>query len=123
LGYRWLQSDFALDDTLDIIGNVPASILILQGEGDTKTPVEQAYLLEQKLTELRHSDHTLITYPSLGHTFYPVDGWIQPSGPIQEYVLSDLVAWHKDRSRKVRYLDTQIHSDMDTMEQLKQEVD
>ncbi len=34
--------------------------------------VEQALLLGQKLTELRHPDHKLITYPGLGHTFYPV---------------------------------------------------
>lgn len=33
----------------DIIGNVSASILILQGENDTRVPVQQAILLEQKL--------------------------------------------------------------------------
>lgn len=90
--HKYLQSIFALEDTLDMIGNVSASILILQGEGDIQTPVEQAYLLEQRLTETNHPDHTLITYPGLGHTFYPADGWNQPLGPIQEYVLSDLAS-------------------------------
>lgn len=85
----------ALDTNLAVIGNVSAGILILHGEGDTRAPVEQAYLLEQRLTEINHPVHTLITYSGLGHTFYPVDGWIQPEGPIQDYVLSDIVEWLK----------------------------
>ena len=115
----WLQSHIALKDTiLDIIGNVSVSVLILQGEGDTQTTVDQAFLLEQRLTEVEHVDHTLITYPGLGHTFYPADGWIQPLGPIRDYVLSDLAAWLKDPARKYRYLTTQIE-DLDTELNLK----
>ncbi|HEX9916028.1 MAG TPA: alpha/beta fold hydrolase [Candidatus Bathyarchaeia archaeon] len=110
--WRWLQSHFALNDTaLDIIGNVSASILILQGEGDTQTMVEQAFLLEQRLTETGHVDHTLITYPGLGHTFYPVDGWIQPLGPMQDRVLADLFAWLESPERTVRDLEAQIRAD------------
>jgi len=76
---RWFQTHLALkDDVLSLIGNVTSSILIMQGEGDTQAPLEQALLLEQRLTEVGHPDHTLITYPGLGHSFYPVDGWIQP---------------------------------------------
>ena len=58
---------------LSIIGNVSKStgILILNGENDSQTPVQQAFLLQQRLTELNHPDHTLITYPNLGHVFYP----------------------------------------------------
>ena len=76
----WLQSYFALNNTSDIIGNVSASILILRGENDTQVPVQQAMLLEQKLMEVNHPDHTMITYPGLGHTFYPSKDWIQPWG-------------------------------------------
>lgn len=103
-GYEWLQSYFALDDTTDIIGNVSASILILQGENDTQVPVQQAMLLEQKLMEVNHPDHTLITYPGLGHTFYPSKNWIQPLGPIGENVLADLHSWLTSPARKVRYI-------------------
>ncbi|MDD1750602.1 MAG: alpha/beta fold hydrolase [Methanothrix sp.] len=92
-GSVWLQSYFALNNTTDIIGNVSASILILQGENDTQVPVQQALLLEQKLMEVNHPDHTLITYPGLGHTFYPSKNWIQPLGPIGENVLEDLHSW------------------------------
>jgi len=106
----WLQSHLALDTNLGLIGNVSASILILQGEGDTQVPVEQAYLLEQRLTEVNHPDHTLITYPGLGHSFYPVNGWIQPLGPIQEYVLSDLAAWLTDPARRVSHLTSELES-------------
>ena len=96
----WFQSHNQLNSTIDIIGNLNSTnILILQGEADIQTPLEQALLLEQKLTELRHPDHMLITYPGLGHTFYPAQGSLQPLGPIQEYVLSDLHLWLKDLDR------------------------
>lgn len=50
---------------LGIIGNIPSatSILILQGENDTQTPVQQVFLLQQRLIEVNHPDHTLITFP------------------------------------------------------------
>jgi alpha-beta hydrolase superfamily lysophospholipase len=95
---KWVQSHLTLNTNLAVIGNVSASILILHGEDDTRSPIEQAHLLERRLTEVNHPDHTLITYPNLGHTFHPVDGWIQPEGPIQDYVFSDLADWLKDRS-------------------------
>jgi len=103
-GYMWLRSFFALNSTLDIIGNVFASILILNGENDTQVQVRNALLLEQRLTAAKHPDHTLITYPGLGHTFYPAKDWIQPQGPINENVLSDVHSWLTSPAREVRYL-------------------
>jgi dipeptidyl aminopeptidase/acylaminoacyl peptidase len=50
-------------------------ILILNGENDSQTPVQQALLLQQRLAELNHPDHILITYPNLGHSFYPSSQW------------------------------------------------
>ena len=81
---------------LDIIDKVPSniSILILQGENDSDTPIQQAFLLQQKLTELRHPNHTLITYPDLGHLFYPSSKWLTAHrGPIEQKVLEDLFEW------------------------------
>lgn len=100
----WFRSHLALNDTLDVIGNVPASILILNGENDAQTPVGGALLLEQRLTAVRHPDHTLITYPGLGHSFYPTEGWSQPLGPVGENVLSDMYSWLTSPARNVRYL-------------------
>jgi uncharacterized protein len=96
----WIKSHYALEPTLNIIGNVPpaTSILILQGENDTDTPLQQAFLLQQKLTDKRHPDHTLITYPNLGHVFYPSSQWQTALGPIQPYVLADLYAWLESHS-------------------------
>jgi hypothetical protein len=99
-GSIWLQSYFALNNTTEIIGDVSASILILQGENDTQVPVQQAMLLEQRLMEVNHPDHTLIVYPGLGHTFYPSKNWIQPLGPIGEKVLADLHSWLTSPARK-----------------------
>ena len=50
-------------------------ILLLNGENDTATPVQQAFLFQQRLTDVNHPDHTLITYPNLGHGFYPASQW------------------------------------------------
>ena len=94
------SSFFALEPNVITITNVPSntSILILNGENDTQTPVHGAFLLQQKLTEINHPDHILITYPNLGHEFYPSSQWISSHGPIQQYVLSDLYSWLESRS-------------------------
>ena len=85
---------------VSIIGNVSKStgILILNGENDTQTPVQQAFLLQQKLTEVNHPDHMLITYPNLGHVFHPSSQWSTQIGPIQPNVLADIYAWLESHS-------------------------
>ena len=91
----WVQSHRALEPTLSIIGNVSSdtSILILNGENDTQTPVQGVFLLQQRLTGLNHPDHTVITYPNLGHAFYPSSQWLTALGAIPEYVLADQYSW------------------------------
>ena len=118
-GSKLVQSQLALESNLDMIGNVSSSILILHGENDILTPLEDALLLEQKLTENGHPDHTLITYPGLGHYFYPEDYWSIAMGPTQDYVLQDLEAWLKDPARKVRNLDSQLQTAEYMMEELR----
>jgi len=103
----WIKSQLALTPNLDIISKVPSdtSILILQGNNDTDTPVQQAFLLQQKLTELRHPDHTLITYPDLGHLFYPSSQWKTVlGGPMEQTVLKDLFGWLSDPVRDFKKL-------------------
>ena len=50
--------------SLKYYSHIPSdtSIFILQGENDTQTPVQQAFLLQQRLTELNHPNHMLKTY-------------------------------------------------------------
>ena len=88
----YLRSLLNLNSTLSIIGNVPSSsgILMLHGQNDSGSPVQQAFLLQQRLTELNHPDHTLVTYPNLGHTLYPSSEWQTSFGAILSYVLADL---------------------------------
>ena len=103
----WIKSQFDLTPNLDIISKVPSdtSILILQGKNDTDTPVQQAFLLQQELTELRHPDHTLITYPDLGHLFYPSSQWKTVlGGPMEQTVLKDLFGWLSDPVRDFKKL-------------------
>ena len=89
------RSIFNMIPNLSIIGNVPKStgILILHGENDSLTPVQEAFLLQQRLTDVNHPDHTLITYPNLGHGFYPSSEWSSSFGPVPSYVLADLYSW------------------------------
>lgn len=97
----WWKSHSILTPTLSIIGNVSntTDILILNGENDSQTPVQQALLLHQRLNEVNHPDHTLITYSDLGHIFYPSSKWQTGIGPIQSNVLADLYSWLESHSR------------------------
>jgi uncharacterized protein len=56
----------------------------------------------KRLTDVNHPDHTLITYPGLGHDLSPAIGYLPgsslyglvlPSGPIEDYALADLYSW------------------------------
>ena len=91
----YLQSFLGLEPNLNTISKVPTntSILILNGENDTQTPVQWAFSVQQKLTQINHPDHILITYPNLGHEFYPSSQWQTQQGPIQQYVLADIYSW------------------------------
>jgi hypothetical protein len=67
----YLKSLINLQPTLNVVGNISnsTSILILHGQNDSGSRVQLAFLLQQRLTELNHHYHTLITYPDLGHLF------------------------------------------------------
>ena len=60
---KWWRSVSDLERNLNIIGNISKStgLLILNGENDSQNPVEQAFLLQQRLTDINHPDHILIT--------------------------------------------------------------
>lgn len=97
----WLKSHYSLIPVIDIISKVPSdvSILILQGENDSQTPIDQAFRLQQKLTEAKHPDRTLITYPNLGHDFTRTSQWLNTFGPMEQKVLGDLFSWLTDPVR------------------------
>jgi len=103
----WLNSHANLEPNLSIVGNIPnsTSVLILHGENDSQAPIQQSFLLEQRLTEVNHPDHTLITYPDLGHLFSPSSQWFTEFGPMEQYVLSDLHRWLSDHTHGLRGLD------------------
>jgi alpha-beta hydrolase superfamily lysophospholipase len=94
----WFNSAVNLEPNLSVIGNLSksTSVLMLNGENDPLTPVQQSFLLEQRLTEVDHPDHTLITYPGLGHTFAISPQWSTGLGPVEQNVLSDLHSWLSD---------------------------
>jgi dienelactone hydrolase len=104
----WVKSHQMSIPNLSIIGNVSNStgILLLNGENDSNVPVQQAFLLQQRLTEVNHPDHTLITYPNLAHCFCPSSQWFNGDGSWEPYVLADLYAWLAAHSGLSQYIPT-----------------
>src|SRR5215204_666413 len=100
----WLNSHDVLEPNLNIVSNIPNStrVLILHGENDSQAPIQQSFLLEQRLTEVNHPDHTLITYPDLGHVFSSSSPWFTEFGPMEQYALSDLHRWLSDYTHDLR---------------------
>jgi uncharacterized protein len=103
----WLNSHDNLEPNLNIVSNIPnsTSVLILHGENDSQAPIQQSSLLQQRLTEVNHPDHALITYPDLGHVFSSSSPWFTEFGPIEQYVLSDLHRWLSEHIQGLRGLD------------------
>ena len=94
------NSFLSIEPNLNTIGSVPTNttILFLNGEHDTQTPVEGALFIAAKAYTVKSSDHTLITYPNLGHEFHPSSQRFTQNGPVPEYVLADLYSWLESRS-------------------------
>ena len=88
-----------LEPNLSTISKVSSNTSILILNGENETPVKGVMLLQQKLAEINHPDHILITYPNLGHEFYPSTQWQTQQGPIQQYVLRDLYSWLEAHSK------------------------
>ena len=92
---------FAELDNLSVIGNISSSsILLMQGGLDSPA---QAFMLEQKLIDVNHPDHTIIVYPGHGHFLTDIgeDSWIDMPGPLPHYVLQDIYNWLTDPDRKL----------------------
>jgi pimeloyl-ACP methyl ester carboxylesterase len=83
-------------DNLSVLGNLSSSsILIIQGGHDLGQPPAQAFMLEQKLLDLNHPDHTVKVYAGHGHllTNMGEGSWIEVVGPIPDYILQDIYSW------------------------------
>jgi uncharacterized protein len=93
---------FAELDNISVIGNISSSILLMQGGRDFGLPPVQPLMLEQKLLDVNHPDHTIIVYPGHGHFLTNIgeDSWIDTPGPIPHYILEDIYYWLTDPDRK-----------------------
>jgi len=103
----WLNSHDNLEPNLSTVGNIPnsTSVLILHGGNDSQATIQESSLLQRRLTEVNHPDHTLITYPDLGHLFNPSSHWFAEFGPIEQYVLSDMYRWLSEHTQGLKGLD------------------
>ena len=99
---------FRFGKTLSMIGNVSSDIgiLILQGENDSASPVEQGLLLQQRLTEVNHLTIFLLPIQILDIAFFPSSEWETISGPIEDYVLEDIFEWLVSPARGLREIES-----------------
>jgi pimeloyl-ACP methyl ester carboxylesterase len=70
-------------------------VLMMNGVADIQTVISGARAADEALGKAGNTDHTLLTYPGLGHSFYPTHGVEQPLGPPQAKVLEDMEDWLK----------------------------
>jgi dipeptidyl aminopeptidase/acylaminoacyl peptidase len=71
-------------------------ILVLHGDIDVETPVEQAYLVKKAIEKNNNAKSKVIIYKGLGHGFAPhlgINGEIKTEGPFDKKVLNDLCDW------------------------------
>ena len=104
-------------DNLSVIGNISSSsILLMQGGRDLGLPPAQPLMLEQKLLDVNHPDHTIIVYPNHGHFLTNIgeDSWIDMGGPIPHYILEDMYSWLTDPDRK-RSRQTDVSLDLSAL--------
>jgi uncharacterized protein len=103
---------FADLDNLSVIGNLSSSsILLMQGGQDLGLPPAQPLMLEQKLLDINHPDHTIMVYPGHGHFLTNIgeDHWIDMPGSIPNYILEYIYSWLKDPDRKLsRQIDMSV---------------
>lgn len=92
------NSSLALPSLLSIIDKIPSNTNILLLEGENDSP-EQVLMLNQRLNEIHHPNHSFIVYPGLGHSFYPSPKWTNYDGPIPEYVLYDIFLWLEEHTK------------------------
>jgi hypothetical protein len=90
----WFQSHLKAEPNYQVLPEFSGPILIVQGEEDRQTPMQEVKLLDAALREGGHSDYTIKTFPGLGHGFSPpIDGWIPTIGPVEPQVLNWLSQW------------------------------
>ncbi len=65
--------------------DISSGIILPNGENDSQTPVQLAFLLQQGLTEVNHPDHILIAYPNLGYVFSASSRLLTGIEPLQQY--------------------------------------
>ena len=94
------KSFLALEPNLNTISKYPQTRALLYSMEKTirRLQFKEPFCCSKKLTEINHRDHVLITYPNLGHDFYPSSQWQTQQGPIPQYVLADLYSWFESHS-------------------------
>jgi pimeloyl-ACP methyl ester carboxylesterase len=94
-----------INDPLQVVNNVKAPVLILQGEKDWQTSVKDAQYLNESLTRSYHSDHTLRLFPEVDHLLKTNKGaagtasYADTTRPLDAELLTFLHEWLQKRSK------------------------
>ncbi|MBI4678189.1 MAG: alpha/beta fold hydrolase [Elusimicrobia bacterium] len=90
----WYLSHLRMEPNSATLPSFRGPILIMQGERDSQTPLSEARLLDEAIRASGHPDHTILTFPGLGHAFSPEkDCWKPTLGPMDGKALQALADW------------------------------
>jgi uncharacterized protein len=89
----WVADTQSYGDVGTILSGYTKPVLMMNGEGDIQTVVAGAREAYAKVQATPKAQAVLKTYPGLGHSFFPANGFEQPLGPMQDGPLTDLGDW------------------------------
>lgn len=97
---EWYRESYAAPSMVETIGDQGTPVALFQGEADTATPLYEAAVLKDALTEAKKPPFYYKTYPGLSHGLAKGtgrNGHCEKFGPVDAEVLHDLVAAAKLR--------------------------
>lgn len=80
----------------DRIAKLQQPVLVLHGDIDAETPIEQAYIAKKAIEKNNNPKSKVILYKGFGHGFAPhlgKKGEIKTEGPFDKKVLNDMCSW------------------------------
>jgi len=85
------------NDVTEDLPRFDGPTLLLNGENDIQTPARSARIADAAIARAGHRDHTLVTYPGIGHAMNLTSKFTGAYGDPDPTVLTDIRQWLRDR--------------------------
>ncbi|MBF9133356.1 alpha/beta fold hydrolase [Plantactinospora sp. S1510] len=84
------------NDVTEDLPRFDGPTLLLNGENDVQTPARSALVADAAIARAGRTDHTVITYPGVGHAMNTTSKFTGPYGEPDAAVLADIRRWLAD---------------------------